>query len=155
MKCHADAFAPTKGALSNAFTIALLLSGGVQRAEAALLDSIEQMDSDQVSDDEFLASCVKHATIPRPGPAAEIEPVENAALLLPPELKRILLLPAYLRHRFVLRVLLKLSLEECAHLNIRNANQGASAAAQELARIREDEHSYTSEKVVGINHWIS
>lgn len=153
MACLADTHALTKNALSKAFTITLLLSGGVQRAEAALLDAIGQMGCDQASDDAFLLECVKQATMTRRAPAAFIEPVENAPL--PLELKRILLLPAYLRHSFVLRVLLKLSPEECTRLNIRNANQGAGAAARELAQMQEDDDRYASEKVLAINYSIA
>ena len=106
MTCYADTFANIKpGTLGKAFTVALLLSAGVQRAEAAVLAAVGQLDPDQVCDDEFIGACVKHATMPQTRSTDRLEPVENAPL--PIELKRILLLPTYLRHSFVLRVLLK------------------------------------------------
>lgn len=137
--CPEDA-AGINPALAKTFRAAVLLTGGVRQAEAAMLDAIQRMGSAHVSDDTFLLDCVRASLAPGRQSKA-IEDTEGASSILAPELKRILFLAPDLRHSLVLRVLLGLSDDDCARLNIRNASQGVRAAVQELARIREAERA--------------
>lgn len=126
--------------LAKTFRAAVLLTGGVRQAEAAMLDAIQRIGSKQVSDDTFLLDCVRASLAPGRQSKAS-EDTEDASSVLAPELKRILLLAPDLRHSLVLRVLLGLSDDDCARLNIRDASQRVRAAVQELARIREAERA--------------
>jgi hypothetical protein len=129
----------SKSALAKTFRAAVLLTGGVQQAEAAMLEVIRQADGN-VSDQTFFADCLRASVAPGRQSQATAQDAEDASAILAPELKRILLLAPHLRHGLVLRVLLGLSDEDCARLNIRDASQRACAASQELARIRRAEH---------------
>ena len=51
----------TNGAMGKGFLAAVLLTGGVKQAEAAMLEAIRRMDAEQVSDQTFLLDCVKAA----------------------------------------------------------------------------------------------
>jgi hypothetical protein len=141
---HAEASAEERprissSALAKTFRAAVLLTGGIRQAEAALLDVIQQVDPRNVSDQTFFADCLRASMAPGRQSQATAEDAEDASAILAPELKRILLLKPHLRHGLVLRVLLGLSEEDCARLNIRDAGRRACAASQELARIRRAE----------------
>jgi len=122
-----------KDRFSQIFTVALLLSGGVRQAEAAMLDAIRGRDPEQVPERAFLLDCVRASMDPRRQAEAQ-EDMDKAAFLLPSELGRIVRLAPRLRHGFVLRMLLGLSREECARLNVADADLSAGCAAQQLAQ---------------------
>ena len=93
-------------ALSKAFTAALLLTGSVRNADAAVLHTIECFDFDEESAEDPILEVMKAAieggrktSERRPGESAE------ACSLLPWELRRVLRLPVDLRFCYVLRVL--------------------------------------------------
>lgn len=124
----------TNSAIGRIFTAAILLTGCMKQAEAAMLEAIRQMDPEQASDQTLLLDCVKASIAPGRQSKALAGDAESA-WILPPELKPILSLAPDLRHGFVLRILLGLSDEDCARLNIPNANRYACVAAQKLAGI--------------------
>jgi hypothetical protein len=122
-------------ALNEAFKTAVLLTGSVGQAEAALLQAIGQVRPEHLSQRTFLLACITAAIAPR----RELQPsafeIADASSILPQELARILLLPPDLRRSFVLRFLVGLSGEERKHLKVENIDEGACTAAQELARM--------------------
>ena len=130
----------TSAALAKTFRVAVLLTGGVRQAEAAMLDAMQRMDPEQVSNASLFTDCVR-ASLATGRQSKASEDTEDVSSILAPELKRILMLPSYLRYGLVLRVLLGLSDGDCARLGVRNASWRARAAVQELARIREAERA--------------
>ncbi len=130
----------SSSALAKTFRAAVLLTGGIRQAEAALLDVIQQVDPRGVSDQTFFTDCLRASVAPGRQSQATVEDAEDTSAILAPELKRILQLESHLRHGLVLRVLLGLSEEDCASLDIRDASRRACAASRELARIRRAEH---------------
>ena len=79
--------------LNKAFLIALLLAGSVERAEAAVMEGIRQLD-DRVD-------LLETAMIAAIGASADTG--GSAQALLPDELRRVLDLPEVSRHCYVLR----------------------------------------------------
>jgi hypothetical protein len=112
------------------FLTAVLLTGNVQRAEAAVLESIGSMDLDQTA-----ASAIRADQFP--GRSHRVAP------LLPAELKRVLQLAPDLRRYFVLRMLIGMPRERCAALlkvDSVQVDQGTRMAMTELARIAESNY---------------
>jgi hypothetical protein len=134
----------TQHILAKAFRTAVLLTGAIGPAEAAVLEAIGRLDPEQISDDAFLMECVRASRAPGRQCKTTIRNGEDLSSILAPELMRILLLDPHLRHALVLRVLLGLSDDDCARLNMRNAGQRACAAVQELARLRQAERGATA-----------
>jgi hypothetical protein len=95
-------------ALPKAFLTALLLTGGIEAAEAAVLEAIATLELDYDSGDCLLLETVKSAIKRR---ADAPDPSEQAFSILPIELRRVLLLAPGSRHCFVLRVLLGMTPE--------------------------------------------
>ena len=126
----------TRYMVAKAFRTAVLLTGGVSQAEAAVREAIGRVDPELISDDTFLLNCVRTSIVPSRRSRPAVADTESASSILAPELKRILLLAPYFRQALVLRVLLGLSEDECERLNVRNASERACAAVKELARIR-------------------
>jgi hypothetical protein len=134
----------TREALSKAFTTALLLTGSVERSEAAVLESIRWLNLDDDAAGEKLIRGALKAAIARECEIVEQRPgeLDYALSLLPLELRRVLRLPADLRHCFALRVLAGLPRNVCApllNLEIRQVEEAAGFAAQMLAGICEEE----------------
>jgi hypothetical protein len=113
--------------ICKAFVTAVLLSGSMKRAEAAMLDGIASS-----GDGDELVGHTVTALLQRDG-AGE---TTDAPASLPEELRNVLRLPADLRRCFVLRVLMGWPRERCAELLRREAGEvdrAASLAAMELA----------------------
>jgi DNA-directed RNA polymerase specialized sigma24 family protein len=91
--------------LPKAFLLALLLTGGIEAAEAAVLDAIAALEFDYDPGVSLLPETVKSAV----GRRSDFP--EQAFSLLPIELRRLLLLPRDNRHCFVLRILLGMTPE--------------------------------------------
>jgi len=111
-----------------------LLTGGARSAEAAMLEGIRRNYECEASPQELLLACVRAAI---GGGSSGSDGDDPDSWHLPVELKRVLTLPARLRHCFVLRILGGLSREECERLNLPDSDGCAGAAALELARMRE------------------
>jgi hypothetical protein len=118
-------------ALSNAFWMALLLTGNVEAAEAAVLDGIASLELDRIPDDSLLLGAAKSAIHRRTAVPEHFE----ALSLLPAELRRLFLLTPNDRDCFVLRVLIGLSSELCSgilHLSIHEVEDALFTALPEL-----------------------
>jgi len=100
-------------ALEKAFLPALLLTGSVEGAEAAVLDGIAALESDHFSGDSLLLRTVRSA-IQVYGDFSD--QFADTFSILPFELRRVLLLAPNLRRSFVLRVLLGMTPEICSDL---------------------------------------
>jgi hypothetical protein len=118
-------------ALPNAFCIALLLTGNVEAAEAAVLDGIAVLEFDRISGDSLLLATAKSAICRR----VQIPEQSQRLSILPLELRRLFLLAPNYRDCFVLRVLIGLSPELCSgilHLSIHEVENAFYSALQEL-----------------------
>lgn len=128
----------TCGILSRAFWISLLLTGQTTLAENAVLEAICCSESADTLDDLCLISALKAAIRETEDVIGDGDP---ELLLLPVELQRILCLPVTLRHCFVLRSLVGLSLDTCSQLlrmDIHQITAAISDAAQQLVLLRQD-----------------
>jgi DNA-directed RNA polymerase specialized sigma24 family protein len=95
-------------ALPKAFLPALLLTGGIEAAEAAVLDAIAAFEFDYSPGGTLLLETVKSAIRRR---SDSRDQSEQAFSILPLELRRLLLLAQDSRNCFVLRVLLGMTPE--------------------------------------------
>ena len=121
-------------ALHGNFRTILLLTGGVARAEDAMLEAIHTMDAENVSEEALLREGVAAALRQTP----ERRPYgDTAPAALPDALIRVLSLPTHLRHCFVLRILAAYSRSDCAellNLSIAKVDQRTCEAVWELTR---------------------
>jgi hypothetical protein len=128
--------------VGKAFLTALLLTGSVERAEAAILEGNTKMDLDNASEEALFREAVNAAIKPQSETSKQPpEELERASSMLPFELRRVLHLPPALRHCFVLRFLVGLPREACArllHLEIRQVDERARTAMLELPTIQRD-----------------
>jgi hypothetical protein len=104
------------GPLAKAFFTALLLTRSAERAETAVLESINRLNSYEPFDEPILRGAI-HASVTDNG----IEPVsqeelEAALAALPLELHGILGFSPVLRRCFVLRILLQLPAQTCSRM---------------------------------------
>lgn len=129
----------SRGVLGSAFTIALLLTGTVKQAEAAVIEAIRRIDPEQASEEAFLQDCANAAMVRTQRSFPNSDAAAEAAAFLPHELQRILLLTRDLRRSFVLRVLLRMPADACARFGVPNASHFAAAAAQQMAHYPEVE----------------
>jgi len=89
--------------MPKAFCIALILTGNVDGAEAAVLRGIAALDSNYTCGHHL----IRQTSIAAIGRHLDfLNQAEQALSILPPELCRVLLLAPKLRHCFVLRILL-------------------------------------------------
>jgi hypothetical protein len=152
--------------LPKAFWIALLLTGSIEAAEAAVLDGIAALELDHISGDSLLRATAKSAIQRRTEFLGQSEELS----ILPLELRRLFLLAPRYRDCFVLRVLIGLTPELCSgilHLSIHEVDDALCAALEELPRIdtcdmdrREIVHPARDPKVgsctspSGVNTWL-
>ena len=121
-------------ALPKAFWIALLLTGSIEAAEAAVLDGIGALELDHISGDSLLLATAKSAIRRR----TEFPEESEALSILPYELRRLFLLAPNYRDCFVLRVLIGLTPEVCSgilRLSIHEIDDALCAALQDLPSI--------------------
>jgi hypothetical protein len=120
--------------LPKAFWIALLLTGSIEAAEAAVLNGIAALELDHISGDSLLLATAKSAIQRR---TDFIEQSEGLSIL-PLELRRLFLLAPRYRDCFVLRVLIGLTPEQCSgilHLSIHEVDDAFCTALRTLPRI--------------------
>ena len=136
-------YADTSESLWMTFITAILLTGSVKHAETAMLGGIRSLDIDATPEEELLPMIVSAAMDPRQWSGRRPpEEMVYAASLLPVELQRVLRLPMDLRHCFVLRLLLAMPREFCAHLlglDVGRVDRDTSLAARALAQIAQGE----------------
>ncbi|MGC4051768.1 MAG: hypothetical protein QM757_20680 [Paludibaculum sp.] len=102
----------TADSLNEIYTVALLLTGSRRRAEASVAESLRQL-----SDSDVRCESLQETLFQRTVTAALDGPQHSEAEAgLPPEMQRVMALPARLRHSFVLRFLKSMPLEQCARL---------------------------------------
>ncbi len=115
----------TTESLNEVYTLALLLTGSRRRADAAVTESLRQ-----ITDSGVQCASLQEALLQHTVSAALDGPQHGGAELgLPPEMQRVLALPARLRHCFVLRFLRSMSFEQCARLLRIRPEQVAECAA--------------------------
>jgi hypothetical protein len=134
----------TSEVLRKAFHTALILTGSLEQSEAAVLESIRWLDLDDEAPGEKLVRGALQAALARQRQIVEQRSgeLECALSLLPLELRRVLRLPADLRHCFALRILAGLPRNVCApllHLELCRVDETAGVAAQMLASISAEE----------------
>src|SRR5258708_18227877 len=121
-------------ALANAFWMALLLTGSIEAAEAAVLDGIDAIQLDRISGNSLLLATAKSAILRR----IEIPEQSQGLAILPLELRRLFLLAPRDRDCFVLRTLIGLSPDLCSgilSLSIHEVESALYTALQELSCI--------------------
>ncbi|SRR5258708_24727334 len=129
-------------ALERAFLPALLLTGSVEGAEAAVLDGIAAFESDHISRDSILLRTVRSA-IQLHGDRSD--QFARTFSILPFELRRVLLLAPNLRRSFVLRVLLGMTPEICSdllHLTVHEVEGALRKGLQELPFLNDCQQSF-------------
>jgi hypothetical protein len=126
--------------VGKAFLTALLLTGSVERAEAAIWEGNHQISPDNTFGEALFREAVNAAIKPQSETSKERpEELERASSMLPFDLRRVLHLPQALRHCFVLRFLVGLQREACArllHLEICQVDERARKAMLELPTIQ-------------------
>jgi hypothetical protein len=126
-------------ALGKSFITALLMTGSIERAEAAVHESIAFLTADDASGEALVRGAIEAALPPRGrGPGPRPEELERALAILPFELQGVFQLEADLRYCFVCRVLADLPREICAlllHLDLRTIDKRTCTAVQRLVSI--------------------
>ena len=120
--------------LPKTFWMALLLTGSIEAAEAAVLDGIAALELDYVSGDSLLPATAKSAIQRR----SEFPEQSERLSILPLELRRLFLLVPNYRDCFVLRVLIGLTPGLCSgilQLSIHEVEDALYTALQKLPRI--------------------
>ena len=128
-------------ALSRVFTTAILLTGSVEQAEAAVLDGIDTWDPGETLGEGLLLEVMAAAIAPSVEAGQQPKDRECASAMLPSELRPVLGLPLDLRKCFVLRVLMSTPRESCVRLLELNSNeldQNTCLAAEALAQAAKD-----------------
>jgi hypothetical protein len=122
--------------LNTTYKTILLLAGSVARAEGAMLEAIQAMDPEEMSNEGLFRAAITAVVMAgREAPARSQDP-DPASSSLPLELKRVQRLPADLRHCFVLRILAAFSRADCAgllNLSIHKVDERTCEAARNLA----------------------
>jgi hypothetical protein len=126
--------------LGQTYRTALLLTADSTQAEAAVLEGIELLQEGCPGSEELLLATI-HCALAQTGRALNqrVVEVERQSSVLPPELLRVLYLPADLRQAFVLRVLVGLSRDTSASLlNIETneLDERTGAAMMELPAVQ-------------------
>jgi len=118
--------------LARSFRTALLLTGGISQAEDAVLEAIQVLDPEQMSDEALYRGTILAALVH----GGETHTGNGEQVVLPPELMGVLHLPTGLRHCFVLRILAGLHEADCArllNLSIPAVDQRTCQAVRRLA----------------------
>ena len=121
------------GALDVAFRTALLLTGDTRTAGAAVTHGIGACED--LSPGSLLIEAVRSAVRRRPKSSDGPYEVDG----LPAELRRLFMLQPLFRHCFVLRILVRLSPEDCAELleiSVTEFEDAVFGALTELALLR-------------------
>jgi hypothetical protein len=130
--------------LENAFIAGLLLTGSIEQAETAILESVRMTCPDDVFGETLFRRAVHYAIDPQIKVSGQPQKeVDRAASILPFELRCVLKLSKNLRYCYVLRILVGLPREVCAwllHLDISQVEQRTCAAMLELPLIQQREY---------------
>lgn len=103
--------------IGKVFFMALLLTGSAERAEAVTLKGLESLDPQHPDPEVWLRETATASTQDLDGDLVpQLEELEQAGIILAPELRNVLRLPASARGCFVLRTLAGFRPEFCADL---------------------------------------
>jgi hypothetical protein len=123
--------------IENAFIVGLLLTGGIEQAERAIVDSIHCSETEDVCGQRVFRRVIQWAVDPQEQRSCRV--IDEASVrILPFELGCVLHLPPDLRHCYVLRILVGLSREVCAwllHTDVEQISQRTQSAVNSLAQV--------------------
>lgn len=123
--------------IENAFIVGLLLTGSIEQAERAIVDSIHCSETEYVCGQRVFRRVIQWAVDPQEQRSRRVID-EASARVLPFELGRVLHLPPGLRHCYVLRILVGLSREVCAwllHVDVEQIGHRTQSAVNGLAQV--------------------
>lgn len=130
--------------LENAFIAGLLLTGSIEQAETAILESVRMTCPDDLFGETLFRRALHYAIDPQIEVSDKSQKeVDRAASILPFELRCVLKLSRQMRYCYVLRILVGLPREVCAwllHLDTSQVEQRACAAMLELPHIQQKEY---------------
>jgi hypothetical protein len=123
--------------IENAFIVGLLLTGSIEQAERAIVDSVHCSETEDVCGQRVFRRVVQWAVDPQEQRSCRV--IDEASVrILPFELGCVLHLPPDLRHCYVLRILVGLSPKVCAwllHTDVEQISQRTQSAVNGLAQI--------------------
>lgn len=123
--------------IENAFIVGLLLTGSIEQAERAIVDSIHCSETEYVCGQRVFRRVIQWAVDPQEQRSRRV--IDEASVkVLPFELGRVLHLPPGLRHCYVLRILVGLSREVCAwllHVDVEQIGHRTQSAVNGLAQV--------------------
>jgi|HubBroStandDraft_5_1064220.scaffolds.fasta_scaffold61047_1 hypothetical protein len=123
--------------IENAFIVGLLLTGSIEQAERAIVDSIHCNETEYVCGQRVFRRVIQWAVDPQEQRSRRV--IDEASVrVLPFELGRVLHLPPGLRHCYVLRILVGLSREVCAwllHVDVEQIGHRTQSAVNGLAQV--------------------
>jgi hypothetical protein len=123
--------------IENAFIVGLLLTGSIEQAERAIVDSIHCSETKDVCGQRVFRRVIQWAVDPQEHRSRRV--IDEASVrILPFELGCVLHLPPDLRHCYVLRILVGLSREVCAwllHTDVEQISQRTQSAVSGLAQV--------------------
>lgn len=123
--------------IENAFIVGLLLTGSIEQAERAIVDSIHCSETEYVCGQRVFRRVIQWAVDPQEQRSCRV--IDEASVrVLPFELGRVLHLPPGLRHCYVLRILVGLSREVCAwllHVDVEQIGHRTQSAVNGLVQV--------------------
>jgi hypothetical protein len=123
--------------IENAFIVGLLLTGKIEQAERAIVDSIHCREREDACGQRVFRRVIQWAVDPQEQRSCRV--IDQASVrILPFELGCVLHLPPDLRHCYVLRILVGLSREVCAwllHTDVEQISQRTQSAVNGLAEV--------------------
>jgi hypothetical protein len=123
--------------IENAFIVGLLLTGSIEQAERAIVDSIHCSETEDACGQRVFRKVIQWAVDPQEQRSCRV--IDDASVrILPFELGCVLHLQPDLRHCYVLRILVGLSREVCAwllHTDVEQIGQRTQSAVNGLAQV--------------------
>ena len=123
--------------IENAFIVGLLLTGSIEQAERAIVDSIHCSETEDVCGQRVFRRVIQWAVDPQEQRSCRV--IDEASIrILPFELGCVLHLPPNHRHCYVLRILVGLSRDVCAwllHTDVEQISQRTQSAVNGLAQV--------------------
>ena len=126
--------------VENAFIAGLLLTGSVERAETAILESVRMSCPDDIFGESLFRRVVHYSIDQQVNGTNKPGELDRASSILPFELRCVLSLSQQLRYCYVLRILIGLPREVCAwllHLEMSQIDQHTCTAILKLPHIQQ------------------
>jgi hypothetical protein len=141
--------------IENAFIAGLLLTGSVEGAENAILESVRVSCPDDMYGETLFRRALHHSIDQQMDTAGRQNELDRAKAILPFELRCVMNLSKRLRYCYVLRILVGLPKEVCAwllHLTISQIDEHTCAAMLALPLIQQEEprdaEGHTERKII-------